>query len=159
MRRCIDQAFETLIADEDVCSSGRTMVRHAVDMLAQLLDVDRRTNQGMGSFDRDWPVSLSVPLTPIEYDALRFLSSLYPANPPEIARACLLPFLDPGSTPPSRRDDGLDTERTARVPLGLEVSESSRLEELAGTAGVGPETMARWAMWESLGSLLEVSRP
>ena len=159
MRRCNDQAFETLIAGGDVCIFGRTMVRHVVDMLAQLLAVDRRTNLGMGSFDRDWPVNLSVPLTPIEYDALRFLASLYPANPPEIVRACLLPFLDAGSSPPSRRDDGLDTERTARVPLGLEESESSRLEELAGNAGVGPETMARWAMCESLGSLLDVSRP
>lgn len=159
MRRCSDQAFETLIADGDVCLVGKTMVRHVVDMLAQLLDVDRRTNQGMGSFARDWPVSLSVPLTPIEYDALRFLASLYPANPPEIVRASLLPFLDAGSTPPSRRDDGLDTERTARVTLGLEEPESSRLEELARNAGVGPETMARWAMWESLDSLLEFSRP
>jgi hypothetical protein len=133
------------------------MVRHVVDLVTQMLDVDRRTNQGLGVYDREWPVSLSVPLTPMEYDALRFLSSLYPANPPEIARASVLPFLDPGSKPPRRRADGLDAERTARVSVGLEEDEASALEALAQVAGVGPEAMARWAMWDSLGPLLQIS--
>jgi len=135
------------------------MARHVVDLLTQMLDVDRRTNQGMEAFARDFPVTVSVPLTPMEYDALRFLSSLYPANPMEIVRASVLPFLDPGSTPPTRRDDGMDTERTARVTLGMEEGEASRLEGLANEARVGPGTMALWAMWDSLGPLLEVSRP
>jgi hypothetical protein len=134
------------------------MVRHVVEYVSQLLDVDRRTNQGMGSFSRDWPVSLSVPLTPMEYDALRFLSSLYPANPPEIVRASVLPFLDPGSTPPRRLEDGLDMERTARVDLGLDHEEADRLGALASREGVAKETMAVWAMWESLGPLLDVPR-
>ncbi len=138
---------------------GRPMVRHAVDLVAQLLDVDRRTNQGRGVLERQWPVSLSVPLTPMEYDALRFLSSLYPANPPEIARAAVLPFLDPGSTPPGRRDDGMDAERTCRVTIGLEDVEARALEGLAAGKGVGSDRMALWAMWDTLGPLLEVSRP
>lgn len=135
------------------------MVRHAVDLLAQVLDVDRRTNQGRGVFGRDWPVSLSVPLTPMEYDALRFLSSLYPADPPEIVRAAVLPFLDPGSTPPAARDDGMEGERTARVSIGMEQFEASRLETLAKVSEVGPETVVVWALWDSLGPLIQVSRP
>ncbi len=135
------------------------MVRHAVDLVAQLLDVDRRTNQGREVFQRDWPVALPVPLTPMEFDALRFLSSLYPANPPEIVRAAVLPFLDPGSSPPGRREDGMDAERTARVTLGLDEDEGRTLGSLAAEAGVDEATFARWAMWESLGPLLQVSRP
>lgn len=135
------------------------MVRHVVDLLAQMLDVDRRTNQGRGAFALDYPVSFSVPLTPMEYDALRFLSSLYPADPMEIMRASVLPFLDPGSTPPVRRDDGMDAERTARVTLGMDDGEASALQGLASEEGVGPEMIAVWAMWDSLGPLLEVTRP
>jgi hypothetical protein len=135
------------------------MVRHALDLVAQLLDVDRRTNQGLDALSRDWPVLLSVPMTPMEYDALRFLSSLYPANPPEIVRSSVLPFLDPGSTPPLPREDGTDAERTARVSLGLEEGEARKLDGLSTKAGVSPETMARWAMWDVLGPLLEMSRP
>lgn len=135
------------------------MVRHAVDLVAQLLDVDRRTNQGLGAFEREWPVELAVPLTPMEFDALRFLSSLYPANPREIARAAVLPFLDPGSTPPRPRGDRMEGERTARVTLGMDEGESEALGALAHEAGVDDGTMARWAMWDTLGPLLEVSRP
>lgn len=135
------------------------MVRHAVDLVAKLLHVDRRTNQGRGVLEREWPVNLSVPLTPMEADALWFLSSLYPANPPEIARAAVLPFLDPGSEPPGRMDDGMDAERTCRVAVGLEDGEARALEGLAAGAGVGPERMALWAMWDTLGPLMEVSRP
>jgi hypothetical protein len=135
------------------------MVRHAVDLVAQLLDVDRRTTQGREAFDRDWPVVLSVPLTPMEADALRFLSSLYPANPAEIARAAVLPFLDPGSTPPRSREDGLGAELTARVDLGLDVYESEALTALADRSGIGPEAMARMAMWDSLGPLMDLPRP
>jgi hypothetical protein len=139
--------------------NGRTMVRHALDLLAHLLDVDRRTNQDREVLSRDWPVTLSVPLTPMESDALRFLSSLYPANPSEISRAALLPFLDPGSRPPRRRDDGLDGERTARVQMGLDEDEARVLETLSVTAGVGREAVVRWAIWDSLGPLLETGRP
>ncbi len=135
------------------------MVRHAIDLLAQVLDVDRRTNQGRGAFDRDWPVSLSVPLTPMEYDALRFLSSLYPAALPEIVRAAVLPFLDPGSTPPAPRDDGMEGERTARVSVGMDGTEAHRLDTLARASQVPPETFVVWALWDSLGPLLQVSRP
>ena len=134
------------------------MVRHALDLLAQLLNVDRRTNQGREVFDRDWPVILTVPLTPMEMDSLRFLSSLYPAHPSEIARAALLPFLDPGSSPPRRRDDGMDGERTARVQLGLDEMEARALETLSDGVGAGREAVARWAMWDSLGPLLDISR-
>jgi hypothetical protein len=123
-----------------------------------MLDVDRRTNQGMGQFAHEFPVNLSIPMTPMEYDALRFLSSLYPANIEEILRASVLPFLDPGSAHPSRRDEGMDAERTARVALGMEDAEASALEGLAKEAGVGPERMALWAMWDSLGPLLEIRR-
>jgi hypothetical protein len=135
------------------------MVRHAVDLVTQLLDVDRRTNQGREAFDRDWPVVLSVPLTPMEADALRFLSSLYPANPSEIARAAVLPFLDPGSIPPRARDDGLEAELTARVELGLETHESEALSALSDREGMGPKAMARMAMWDTLGPLMDVPRP
>ncbi|NIP33911.1 MAG: hypothetical protein GWN18_03125 [Thermoplasmata archaeon] len=127
--------------------------------MAQLLDVDRRSNQGREVYERDWPVCLPVPLTPMEFDALRFLSSLYPANPPEIVRAAVLPFLDPGSRLPGRREDGMDAERTARVTLGLDEDEGGALGSLAAEAGVDEATFARWAMWESLGPLLHVSRP
>ena len=139
--------------------SGSDMVRHAIDRIAHLLDVDRRANQGREAFERGWPVVLSVPLTPTEYDALRFLSSLIPANPGEIARASLLPFLDPGSSPPLRRDDGLDLERTARVQLGLDAVEAARLDELAEGSGVDRETVARWALWDALGPLMLTRRP
>jgi hypothetical protein len=94
----------------------------------------------------------------VEYDALRFLSSMYPANPSEIARAALLPFLDPGSEPPDPMDDGLDAERTARVELGLDEVEAGALKDMALAAGVGSEEMARWAMWDNLGPLLQVTR-
>ncbi len=135
------------------------MVRHALDLLAQLLDVDRRTNQGREDYEREWPVTLSVPLTPMEADSLRFLSSLYPADPLEIARAAVLPFLDPGSRPPRRREDRLEGERTARVQLGLDEEEARALEVLSTGAGEARETVARWAMWDSLGPLLDASRP
>jgi hypothetical protein len=134
------------------------MVRHVIDLVAQLLDVDRRTNQGREAFEREWPVVLSVPLSPMEADALRFLSSLYPANPAEIARAAVLPFLDPGSTPPRSRNDGLGAELTARVELGLETFESEALDSLADREGMGPEAMARMAMWDTLGPLMDVPR-
>lgn len=135
------------------------MVRHAVDYLASILDVDRRSNQGREAFDMPWSVNLSVPLTPTEYDALRFLASIYPANPPEIARASLLPYLDPGSPAPGHRDDGMDMERTSRVAVGLEDDEAQRLEGAARASGVERETFVRWALWDSLGPLLEVHRP
>ena len=134
------------------------MVRHAVDYLASILDVDRRFNQGREAFDVAWPVNISVPLTPTEYDGLRFLASLYPANPSEIARASLLPYLDPGSGPPDRLEDGLDMERTSRVSIGLDEDEAERLERAAKGSGVEGETFARWAMWDSIGPLLEVHR-
>jgi hypothetical protein len=135
------------------------LVRHAMDLIAHVLDVDRRANQGRDELSRDWPVVLSVPLTPPEYDALRFLSSLYPANPREIVRACVLLYLDPGSPAPAIREDGLDRERTSRVELGLEDAESTRLEEIAGSAGVDAVKMVRWAVWETLGPLMETPRP
>lgn len=158
MRRSGGQTSDTLIVLGSPCDVGSPMVRHVVDLVAQLLDVDRRTNQGRGAYEREWPVNLSVPLTPMEYDALRFLSSLYPANPQEISRAALMPFLDPGSTPPTTRDGDMVSERTARVVLNMEEEEASRLEALARDAGVTPEKMAVWAMWDSLGPLLEVPR-
>jgi hypothetical protein len=135
------------------------MVRHAVDLVAQLLDVDRRTNQGRAAFEREWPVVLSVPITPMEADALRFLSSLYPANPAEIVRAAVLPYLDPGSTPPRVGDDGLGTELTSRVELFMDTSESGALDALAEGASVDAVAMARAAMWGTLGPLLDVPRP
>ncbi len=135
------------------------MVRHAVSYLASILDVDRRYNQGREAYDMPRPVTLSVPLTPTEYDALRFLASLYPANPSEIARASLLPYLDPGSLAPDRRDDGMDMERTSRVAVGLDDDEKQRLQIAARTSGVESETFVRWALWDSLGPLLEVHRP
>jgi len=135
------------------------MVRHVVDLLTGLLEADRRTNQGLGLLERDWPVRLRVPLTPLEFDALRFLSSLYPANPSEIARASVLPFLDEGSAPPARREDRLDGERTARVEVGLDRGEAVALERLADDAGVAPGALARWALRDTLGPLLEVPRP
>jgi hypothetical protein len=95
----------------------------------------------------------------MEYDTLRFLSSLYPANPPEIVRASLLPYLDAGTPPPARREDGQDTERTARVSLGLEEREMQRLTAVAGRAGVDPGTYAIWAMWDVLGPLMHVHKP
>ena len=135
------------------------MVRHAIEYVRHLLDVDRRTALGRERFDVEWPVRLSVPLTPVEYDALRFLSSLYPANPSEILRAALLPALDPGARAPGMRKDDLGMERTARVELGLEKGEAARLGELATEAGVAPEELARWAMVDALGPLLDVHRP
>jgi hypothetical protein len=134
------------------------VVRKAVEYLIDIIDVDRRTNLDRGRYDRDWPVTLSVPVTPVEYDALRFLSSMYPANPSEIVRASVLRTLDPGAIVPSSGQDGLDKERTARVELNLEVEEARRLEDLAKGEGVVPEVMARWAMTEALGSLLDVPR-
>jgi hypothetical protein len=134
------------------------VVRRAVEYLVRILEVDRRTNQDRGRYDRDWPVTISVPLTPVEYDALRFLSSLYPANPSELVRASVLRALDPGATPPSGGDDGRDGERTARVELCLEEGEALRLKELGDAADVSPEVMARWAMREALGPLMNVPR-
>jgi len=134
------------------------VVRHAIDLLASILKVDRRYNQGREVFDVPWPVTISIPLTPMEYDALRFLASLYPANPSEIARASLLPYLDSGSIAPDRQDDGKDMERTSRVAVGLDEKEEQRLEMAAQTSGVDCETFVRWALWDSLGPLMNVSR-
>lgn len=149
---------ETLIPPRVPLTPGGQVVRHAVDYMASILDVDRKANQGREAYDRSWPVNLSVPVTPMEYDALRFLSSLYPANPPEIMRASLLPYLDPGTAPPARRDDGQDMERTARVALGLDDDEAQRLEALAKENGVVPETYAVWAVWDALGPLMDIHR-
>jgi hypothetical protein len=135
------------------------LVRHAIEYLRHMLDVDRRTALGRERLEVDWPVWLSVPLTPVEYDALRFLSSLYPANPSEIMRASVLRALDPGATTPGRHDDDLAMERTARVELGLGDEEAERLRELASDGGTTPEEMARWAMVDALGPLLDVHRP
>jgi hypothetical protein len=135
------------------------LVRHAIEYLRHLLDVDRRTALGRERLEVDRPVRLSVPVTPVEYDALRFLSSLYPANPSEIMRASLLRALDPGTAAPGRHDDGLAMERTARVELGLDEGEAERLGELASEGGTTPEEMARWAMVDALGPLLDVHRP
>lgn len=150
---------ETLIRRRVPHTPGIPVVRHAIDSLASILDVDRRYNQGREAFDMPRPVTLSVPLTPTEYDALRFLASLYPANPSEIARASLIPYLDPGSLAPDRRDDGKEMERTSRVAVGLDDDEAERLEGAARASGVESETFARWALWETLGPLLEVHRP
>lgn len=135
------------------------MVRHAIDLLASILKVDRRYNQAREVYDVPWPVNVSIPLTPTEYDGLRFLSSLYPANPSEIARASLLPYLDPGSSPPHLGEDGLDMERTSRVAIGLDDDEAERLEQAAKYLGVEEETFVGWAIWGSIGPLLEVHRP
>jgi len=148
-----------LIIPGDPWERGSAMVRHVVDLLKGLLDADRRTNQGLGALERDWPVRLQVPLTPVEYDALRFLSSLYPANPSEIARASVLPFLDDGSVPPARREDAMDGERTARVEIGMDSREAVAMDRLANDAGVTTGTLARWALWETLGPLMDVPRP
>lgn len=135
------------------------MARHVVEAVLHILDVDRRTNQGRERLSVEHPVRMSVPLTPMEYDALRFLASLYPANPGEIVRASVLRCLDPGAVMPRAHCDGMDMERTARVELGLEVGEAARLRDLAREGGVVPEEMARWAMREALGPLLDVTRP
>ena len=135
------------------------MVRHVIEYLRHLLDVDRRTALGRERLDVDWPVRLSVPLTPVEYDALRFLSSLYPANPPEIMRASVLRALDPGAAAPGMHEDGLAMERTARVELGLDEGEAARLREIASEGGTTAEEVARWAMVDALGPLLDVHRP
>ena len=135
------------------------MVRHVLDRVTHLLDMDRRATLGRERFDVDWPVTLSIPFTPIEYDALRFLSSLYPANPGEIVRAAVVPYLDPNASIPSQMDDGLERERTARVQLGLCDAEAERLNRMAHGVGVEPETLARWTVLETLGPLVEIPRP
>jgi hypothetical protein len=155
----LSEGRETLIPHRVPLTPGGDLVRHAVDRIASILDVDRRANQGREVLDRPWPVNISVPVTPMEYDALRFLSSLYPANPPEILRASLLPYLDPGTAPPPRREDGLEIERTARVALGLDEAEALRLKALADEQGVTLETYAVWAVWNALGPLMCVHRP
>jgi hypothetical protein len=132
--------------------------KRAIEILLGILDTDRRTNQDRGKYERDWPVMLSVPLTPMEYDALRFLSSLYPANPGEIMRASVLRALDPGAPSPSGDADGKDMERTARVELGLDDDEMERLGRLAARIGSTPEETARWAMLDALGVLMDVPR-
>ena len=135
------------------------MVERAVGYLLGILDVDRRKSLGRERYDRDWPVRLSVPLTPVEYDALRFLSSLYPANPSEIIRASVLRALDPGASSPKDYEDEQGMERTARVELCLETGELERLVEIAKTAGVSPEEAARWVLRDALGPLMGTHRP
>ena len=115
------------------------MARHAVDAVLHLLDVDRRTNQGRDRLSVERPVHMSIPLTPMEYDALRFLASLYPANPGEILRASVIRCLDRDASIPVGHLDGMEMERTARVDLGLEEDEAGRLREIAGEEGVSPE--------------------
>jgi hypothetical protein len=138
---------------------GANVVERAVRYLLGILDVDRRRSLGRERYDQDWPVRLSVPLTPVEYDALRFLSSLYPANPSEIIRASVLRALDPGARAPGDHGDGLGMERTARVELCLEEGELERLTKIARTADVSPEEAARWAMSDALGPLMGTHRP
>ena len=138
---------------------GANVVERAVGYLLGILDVDRRRSLGRERYDRDWPVRLSVPITPVEYDALRFLSSLFPANPSEIIRASVLRALDPGAHTPGDHGDGLGMERTARVELCLEEDELERLVDIAKTAGVSPEEAARWAMRDALGPLMGTHRP
>ncbi len=134
-------------------------MRQLADSLVHLLDVDRRGALGLERYDVEWPVSLQVPLDPVAYDALRFLSSLYPARPPDILRACVLPVLDPGAEPPMPRPGTPALERTARVELGLSIEEHRRLGERAAASGAAPEDVARWALEDALGPLLEVHRP
>lgn len=135
------------------------MPRKALEYIVGLLDVDRRASRDMERYERDWPVRIAVPVTPVEYDAVRFLASMYPANVPEIARACVLPFLDEGSTPPAARAGGLETEMTARLELRLDEEEAARLSGLSEAAGARPEQYARWAVLDSLGPLLRTHRP
>ena len=135
------------------------MPRRVLEYVLGLLDVDRRASRGMERYERDWPVTLAVPVSPVEYDAVRFLASMYPANVPEIARACVLPFLDEGSKPPGALSGVSDLERTARLELCLEEGEAARLESLSAAAGAGPEQYARWAILDSLGPLLHAHRP
>jgi hypothetical protein len=135
------------------------LVERAVGYLLGVLDVDRRKSLGRERYDREWPVRLSVPVTPVEYDALRFLSSLYPANPSEIMRASVLRALDDDGQTPGRHEDGLEGERTARVELCLEVGEAKRLSGIADVAGVSPEETARRAMRDALGPLMDTHRP
>jgi hypothetical protein len=134
-------------------------VRQLVDSLVHLLDVDRRAALGLERYDVDWPVCLQVPLDPVAYDALRFLSSLYPARPADILRASVLPILDPGADPPEPRSGTPALERTARVELGLSLDENRRLAEHAATVDATPEDVARWALEDAMGPLMEVHRP
>lgn len=136
------------------------MVRRALDLVLHVLDVDRHGSRGLERYDADWPVTLSVPLDPATYDAMRFLASLYPARPRDIVRAAVLRALDPGAwelghpalcAPP--------IERTARVELGLSREEDGTLERLAREAGVTKEELARGALEDALGPLLRVHRP
>jgi len=135
-------------------------MRRTLESLLELLDVDRRASLGLERLDRRWPVVLSVSLDPATYDALRFLSSLYPASPRDILRASVLRALDPGAAPPRPPATAAPlSERTARLELGLERDEAERLGALAGEERVAPEELATWALHESLGPLLRAHRP
>ena len=136
------------------------MVRRALDLVLHVLDVDRHISRGLERYDADWPVTLSVPLDPATYDALRFLASLYPARPRDIVRASVLRALDPGACELGHPAPGAPPiERTARVELGLSREEDGTLERLAREAGVAKEELARWALEDALGPLLRVHRP
>ena len=136
------------------------LLKRTLESLLGLLDVDRRATLGLDRLDADWPVVLSVPLDPATYDALRFLSSLYPASPRDILRASVLRALDPGAAPPRPPTDAAPlSERTARLELGLESAEAERLRALADAERVTPEELAVRALHESLGPLLRAHRP
>jgi hypothetical protein len=135
-------------------------LRRTLESLLELLDVDRRATLGLDRLDADWPVVLSVPLDPATYDALRFLSSLYPASPRDILRASVMRALDPGAAPPPSPTGAAPmSERTARLELGLEREEADRLRALADAERVTPEELALRALHESLGPLLRAHRP
>ncbi len=135
-------------------------LRRTLESLLELLDVDRRATLGLERLDVDWPVVLSVPLDPATYDALRFLSSLYPASPRDILRASVLRALDPGSMPPPHPAGAAPmSERTARLELGLARDEAERLGAMADGKGITPEEMATWALHDALGPLLHAQRP
>jgi len=141
------------------CQEGPRL-RRTLESLLELLDVDRRSSLGLERYDADWPVVLSVPMDPATYDALRFLSSLYPASPRDILRASVLRALDPGSPPPGIPPVPVPlSERTARLELGLRRDEAERFIKLARAEGVAPEELAVRALHGSLGPLLHVHRP
>jgi hypothetical protein len=134
-------------------------VRRTLESILHVLDVDRHKTLGLERYDAEWPVVLSVPLDPASYDAMRFLASLYPARPKDIMRASVLRALDPGAVPLNEPRDGAPpSERTARVELGLTLDESEALGRMAATARVPPEELARWALEDALGPLLQVHR-